>query len=132
MGLWIKETFVNATANHMIGIDPWYETRYSDRGALFRSLQKEYGRAVAMHSDVPGQGFIGSHTASNVGWVFTKRMRYEDARGNGPDDHYIREVWVSVRAVPPGQYDAHSGGRNRRRRATPKTHAAAVRRARRK
>ena len=51
-------------------------------GAIFRFCQKEYGRCVS--GVYVGEG-------DQVGWVFEKRMQYEDC-----NDTYIRQVWVTL------------------------------------
>ena len=88
--MWVKEDFVNATKNQRFSDSPWYETRYESPGDLYRSLQGEYGRCVSRIYRDPD--------ARPVGWVFQKRMEYEDARRDWPADRrfYIREVWVEV------------------------------------
>lgn len=94
MALMIRESYVNATRGYRFGDTDWNEAYTDDRGQLFRDLRKEYGRASKMYRD----GADGK--AIHVGWVFTKRMKYEDARGNDRErDYYTREVWVEVREV---------------------------------
>lgn len=92
--LFIKETFVNQTKGHQFDQTRWYETYHTDTGSLFKSLQREYGKATAMYVDKDGKQV-------KIGWVFEKRMRYEDSRD--PKDTYIREVWVEVSKVNPEQ-----------------------------
>jgi hypothetical protein len=110
----IRETYVNATENCRIGDSGWYEPFTGNREGLFRSLQREYGRCTGrMYRDVkvtraglPGLGPLFARpvretwTAIAVGWVFSKRDRYADARGSAPSDHYARDVWVEVRETP--------------------------------
>ena len=43
--LWIKETHVNETKGYRMGDAEWYETFTDDKGKLFKSLQKEYGKS---------------------------------------------------------------------------------------
>jgi len=96
MAIWLKETFVDETKGHPFGSGDWYESWTDDQGKLFRSLQKEYGRCdSAMYQD-RADGTV------KIGWVFGKRMRYEDARGNDPErDFYLRKVWVQISIVEP-------------------------------
>jgi hypothetical protein len=86
MSLAIRETFVNATDNHMIGEEVCTDLFTQDRGELFRSLRKEYGRCISSvyvdTKDGPPQ---------RVGWVFQKRDHYTDTH-----EPYLREVWVHV------------------------------------
>ena len=87
-----KETYVNRDRNTVFGGSGWQTTFTDNRGELFRSLQKEFGRCESrMYADTP-------EGTKPVGWVvFAKRMRYEDARFSNRQDFYIREVWVEVR-----------------------------------
>lgn len=97
MPLETRETYVNETKGCQFGESDWQEAYTDDRGRLFRSLQKEYGRCTSrMYRDVEGAPPV------TIGWVFSKRMEYEDARPSWSDDRrfYIREVWVEVRERP--------------------------------
>lgn len=92
--LWIEETHNNVTKGYYLGDIPAYETFTSDRGRLYHSLVKEYGRCIgAMHYEDKG-----GRTVPNVGWVFQKRKQYEDTgRGTGRKaEYYIHEVWVTI------------------------------------
>lgn len=90
MPLLISESFVNATKGHRFGDSEPYEPQTDDIGKLFASMQREYGRCVSsMYVDGP------DGTAKRIGWVFQKRMQYEDYRGHG-ERFYIREVWVTL------------------------------------
>ncbi len=89
----IRETFVNETEGYRFGesdpCEPWTD----DIGRLFLDMQREYGRCTGKVYVDPAEG--GPPIA--VGWVFEKRMRYEDARGHDPDrDYYKRTVWVTL------------------------------------
>ena len=85
MNLRIRETFVNATKGHRFSETGAYETFTSDRGELYRHLQREYGRCVSrMYVDT-------DRGAKPVGWVFQGRQQYDDTR-----ETYLREVWVEV------------------------------------
>ena len=93
--LHIQETFINKTKDAQFGESDIYEAFTDDVGRLFRDMQREYGRCVSK---------VYIDTADGVkatGWVFEKRMRYEDARGNDPErDFYTREVWVTLHDAP--------------------------------
>jgi len=93
--LQIQETYINQTRGHRFGESGWYKPFTDDKGKLFRSLQREYGKCTSrVYQDTPD----GKPDA--IGWVFEKRMRYEDARGKHPErDFYTREVWVTIRQV---------------------------------
>lgn len=85
--LFIKETYVNATENYIIGdSDGYFESFTADKGELYRDLVSEYGRCTGkVYVDLP------EGKAKEVGWVFIKRMKYEDA-----NETYLREVWVTI------------------------------------
>lgn len=94
--LYIRETFINETRGAQFGKTDWYETWTSDLGKLFKGLQRDYGAATTMYQDRP----LGPPI--KIGWVFRKRMRYDDARGNDLEKNwYTREVWVQVSLVEP-------------------------------
>jgi hypothetical protein len=88
MNLWISETYINVdTATRFGDSGGPYETFTDDVGKLYRSLVSEYGRCVGkVRIDPDGRA---------IGWVFRKRMKYEDTR-----DTYIREVWVTLHDEP--------------------------------
>jgi hypothetical protein len=93
MGLWIKETHVNATGGYQYYQGDWYETDWDTVGELFRAMQKEYGRAESkMYRD----GVDG--IVIQTGWVFGKEILYDDRPGN-KISKYHREVWVEVSIV---------------------------------
>ena len=86
--IWVRETFINETKGYRFGDGDWYETYTDDRGRLFRDMQKEYGRCVSkMYID------IENSPPRQVGWVFSKKMQYEDTK-----EFYVREVWVEIKA----------------------------------
>lgn len=90
----IKETFINQDKNYIYGDSGWYEPYTDNPGALYRSLQSEYGRCTGrVYIDLP------NGKAKPVGWVFVKRMEYEGSRNR---ETYIREAWVSLRKVGSG------------------------------
>lgn len=95
MPLWIKETYINKTEGYRFGDFDVIESFTDDPGRLFKELQREYGRCTGrVHVD-KGPDVL------DIGWVFEKRMKYEDATGNKPTDYYLREVWVTVHDKPP-------------------------------
>lgn len=89
----VQEVYVNATSGSRFGKSDWYEPFTENVGCLFRDFQQEYGRCISKVFIDTEKGVI------QIGWVFQKRMLYEDAR---PDwtgkyreyDYYIREVWI--------------------------------------
>lgn len=116
----IHETYVNETKGYRFGESDWYEPFTDNRVRLFRDMQREYGgcigkvyRDVATHvAQVPNCPMVArpdrvTWEVIACGWVFAKRMAYEDARGNpytgrlDPErDFYRREVWVELRETP--------------------------------
>jgi hypothetical protein len=92
--LMVKESYVNRTNNYRFGDSEWYEANADDRKELFSDLQQEFGRCTGkIYVDLISGG------ARAIGWVFEKKMKYEDARSSKPEDFYLREVWVEVREV---------------------------------
>lgn len=93
--LYVSEVFINGTKGYQFGESGIYEAYTDDIGKLFRSMQKEYGRCI-------GKVYIDTkdEKAHTIGWVFSKRMKYEDARDNSPDSFYTREVWVTLHEKP--------------------------------
>lgn len=99
--LQISEVYVNDTEHCGIGESGWYEPFTSDRGKLYRSLVKEYGKASKMYLDrkvpvdtdptLPAYRLI----AEPCGWVFTKRVAYDDDKAKT----FLRSVWVTLREI---------------------------------
>lgn len=93
MSLVISESFINATTETRYGNADWYEPFTDNIGRLYKDLQREYGRYT-------GHVYVDTSTRDSVpvGWVFVKRVEYEDAGryGSRGDKTYLREVWVSV------------------------------------
>lgn len=88
--IWIGETFINQDEGYRFGDTDPYETWTDDKGRLFRELQKEYGKCMSKVYIDTDKG------AKAIGWVFQKRMQYEDAK-----KYYTREVWVTLHSGPP-------------------------------
>lgn len=88
--LMIRCDYLNETKGHIFGQDPeWVEAFTDNRARLFLDCQREYGRCVSsIYADGTG--------SQSHGWVFQKRMQYEDYRGRG-ERFYVREVWVHVK-----------------------------------
>ncbi len=87
----IQETYVNETKGQQFSQSEPYEPFTDDLGKLYRNLQREYGRCTSkVYHDVKNGPPIA------VGWVFSKRMEYEDARPGDKDRTYLRTVWVSL------------------------------------
>jgi hypothetical protein len=90
--LWIKEMRINSTENYRFGDSEWYETGFNDRGKLFRSLQREYGRCISKlyYDDKDGN-------AVDSGYVFLKKSEYEDTR-----EPFLLETWIEIKEVAEG------------------------------
>lgn len=85
--LWIRESFINTTEEHVFAESPAVETFTEDRGELFRALRAEYGRCISrVYIDRNGQ------PPEAIGWVFQSRDHYQDQ----PQRSYLREVWITV------------------------------------
>lgn len=99
--LWITEKYVDRNKGHIYNVVDWYETRFGDvelRG-LFMGCVASLGRARSMWQDTPSGG------RAQVGWVFEKRVEYDDALQTAPvkERTYLREVWVEVSIGDPRQ-----------------------------
>ena len=90
MSILIREEFINVDKHAQFGETEPYEPFTDDIGRLFSSLRREYGRASKVYVDLTTGG------VRHVGWSFSKRMKYEDARNNSADSYYQREVWVTL------------------------------------
>jgi hypothetical protein len=93
--LWVQENFINLTRNCRFGQDEPQQTRFGldEPGALYMYLRSEYGRCVSkVYLDTKSRGTIA------IGWVFQKKMEYEDAYriSDKSERVYVREVWVTV------------------------------------
>lgn len=88
MALFVRCTYVNLDRNGMIGEDPDFSRAFTDqRGKLFRSCQKEYGRCVSLMYREFKNG-----PDRPVGWVFQGKDKYQDCNKT-----YTRETWVEVK-----------------------------------
>ena len=91
MALYVQETYVNASEGYILGKSPVVEAGTDDLGQLYRALVWEFGRCI-------GKAYIDGPDgkAIPVGWVFVKRMRYQDV-----PQTYLQETWVTVHKRPP-------------------------------
>ena len=95
MSLYVQEEFVDATQHVRCGESGVYETGHDTVGGLYRALRQEWGRCtgkVYVDRTCPERGPY----AQAIGWVFIKRVCYEDAK-----ETYLREVWATVHDRPP-------------------------------
>lgn len=88
--IWIGESFINGTRGLRMGDSGLYETQFTDKGELYRSLVKEHGRCT-------GRVYVDRKDGStlSIGWVFVKRQKYSDC-----EDTYLAETWVSLHSGP--------------------------------
>ena len=92
--IWIQETWVNQEKEYIIGDSGVYETwaELDQKGKLFKSLQKEYGRCAS-------KMYIDTDDPKNpkvIGWVFEKKEKYTDV-----NETYIQETWITLHTQPP-------------------------------
>jgi hypothetical protein len=99
--LYISETHVNRTEKRLC-CDPLepYETFTDQKGRLFLELQRDYGRCI-------GKQYVDRKDGTTVqtGWVFQKRMRYQDS-----PETYLHETWITVWSELPTRIPAHWTG----------------------
>lgn len=99
MPLQYRETYVNETRGHSFGESGWLDYD-GTRGELFHDCKREYGRCTSkIYQDA--RNAHGEWIVEERGWVFQKRMEYEDAYriSDKAERTYIREIWVHVREV---------------------------------
>jgi hypothetical protein len=95
------EAHRNATAEHFIGEERQSigETIFADTplerlgGELFRFSVREHGRCI-------GRVYVDTDDGTvATGWVFQKRVKYQD-----DDETYLHETWITVeRVVAPAR-----------------------------
>lgn len=79
---------------YVFGECNWYEPFTDDRGELFRSCQREYGRCTStVYKDVRRAVAFNPPVTRTYwnGWFFEKRRKYEDC-----DETYLQGTWVFV------------------------------------
>lgn len=88
----VSERHVNATEGYRYDCTSPYLTKYlsNERGALYRALQKEYGRCINKQYTEWADG-----TSTVSGYIFQSKQRYYDT-----NKYYIREVWVTITESP--------------------------------
>lgn len=90
----IRYSLINRDRGYRFFDGEWEDAEVDDPDddrSIFRGLQRAWGRCISrMYRD----SIDGTKA---IGWVFEKRMVYEDARSK--DDTYIREAWVEVRKI---------------------------------
>ena len=80
--------------SYTFGECDWYEPFTDNRGELFRSCQREYGRCTStIFKDVRSSVAFYPPVKRTYfnGWFFEKRRKYEDC-----DDTYLQGTWVIV------------------------------------
>lgn len=92
----IEESWVDKTRGLRVGDSGIYETFTSDKGELYRSLQREYGRCISkVHIDTDNR-------VKSIGWVFEKKQKYDDV-----NEYYIQETWVTLHESQPTRTIEH-------------------------
>ena len=96
----VFEAYINRTEGYRLG-DHSYDVEteaYFDPevGEVFKYARSEYGRCTGkVYIDIKphhlGFGINSKPETMHVGWVFEKRMQYEDSK-----ETYLREVWVTI------------------------------------
>lgn len=90
MGLFVQETFENKSEGYLMNEGEVYESFTDNLKDLFRSMQDEYGRCISTcFIDIRGK-------SKKIGWVFEKKMRYEDT-----GEHYIQHTWINIHEKEP-------------------------------
>ena|SRR5689334_7804257 len=100
--LWAKADYVDETRGLRYGDEPASETFTDDRGELYRHCVREYGRCTG-RVYVDERQADGTSKPRAVGWVFVKRVEYDDADRRhlkGKDRTFLRSVWVTVLTEP--------------------------------
>ncbi len=103
--LFIDIAQVNETKHYHLCDHSFEETRFDDMGELYRSLVKEYGKCVSkQYIDV-------NDKPTQIGWVFEKRVVYDDVRPGKSLKHMTQEdkdkcsficsTWISVHSSKP-------------------------------
>lgn len=99
--LWITEKYVDKNKGRVYSEVDWYETRFADNELrpMLKSMTKEFGRVHSMWRDKPSGG------REQVGWVFEKRVAYDDVSQTTPakERFYLREVRIEVSIGDPRQ-----------------------------
>ena len=84
--LLLNEKWFNINRGIYIGESGSYESYTDNKGELFRSLQRSFGRCIGkMYIDIEDGGAI------EVGYVFNKKLKYTDC-----NEYYIQETWVEL------------------------------------
>ena len=89
MNLYIKETSIEVREDDKrYGIfesdvyESWFDTSMP-MSRILKHLMKDYGRIIE-------KVYVGDENLIHVGYVFQKRVKYEDSK-----DTYILETWIT-------------------------------------
>jgi len=87
----IQEDWIDATKGHGLGDSGLYEPFTDNIKELFKNLQCEYGKCIS-------KIYINKNddSAMPVGWVFQKRVKYDDC-----NEMYILETWITLHENEP-------------------------------
>ena len=77
-------------------------TKHTTVSSLFLALQREYGKCVSKQY-VDEKQEDGTFKAKQIGWVFEKRVKYDDAWliKKGQPTTFLQEAWVTVYSDAP-------------------------------
>jgi hypothetical protein len=96
--LLMREVHEDADRDMRYHETPYYRPFTDDKGRLFRSLQREFGRCT---------GKVYAETKDGdrpVGWTFQKKEQYTDTGRYGrKPKYYTRLVWVMLAEVDDDQ-----------------------------
>lgn len=97
----IKDRNLDTEKRTIFSEGPVCVTKYTTTASLFLALQREYGKCVSrQYRDVTVDG---KPVSKQIGWVFEKRMPYEDAWRikKGQPKTFLQETWVEVFSEAP-------------------------------
>lgn len=87
--IWVQEEYVDGTDHSMIGGGDPQESRFDNKGDLFRFCLRQFGRCVS-------KVYVGEKNPREIGWVFEKRVKYTDSPKT-----YLQETWITLHSAPP-------------------------------
>lgn len=89
--IWVQEEYVTVEGDKRYGSgsDDPQESRFDNKGDLFRFCLREFGRCVS-------KVYVGEKNPRAIGWVFEKRVKYTDS-----DKTYLQEAWITLHTAPP-------------------------------
>lgn len=91
MKIYMQEQTVNKTEGYKIGDSGVFESRFETKSEIYEYCLREYGRCI-------GKCYVDTSDkkAKTIGWVFLKRVKYEDC-----NETYLQETWISLHEKLP-------------------------------